>query len=317
MSTVETTAGPIDAARMGRTLCHEHLLTANESLRFQWPHLVDAEREHERAVEQVRAAMGHGVKTIVDPACMDLNRDAALASRVAEATGIQLVLATGVYGQHYTFLPHHFQTRDEDYLADVFVHDIEVGIQGTAIKAAFIKTAADEPGITPDIEKIHRAAARASNRTGRPIMAHTHPASRTGLDQMRIFTEEGVPPERVMLAHTGDTDDLDHIEELLALGPFIGMDRYGTEIFLPDPQRNTAVAALCERGYAGRMVLSQDACATIDWFPEEMVAQLAPKWTFTHIFEEVIPRLSELGVSDADVSTMLDETPRRWLTGGP
>lgn len=315
MSTVETTAGPIDAARMGRTLCHEHLLTANESLRFQWPHLVDRERELERAVAQVSAAMSHGVKTIVDPSCMDLNRDAEFASRVAETTGIQLVLATGVYGQHYTFLPHHFETRDEDYLADAFVHDIEIGIQGTGVKAAFIKTAADEPGITPDIEKVHRAAARASNRTGRPIMAHTRPASRTGLDQMRIFAEEGVPPERVMLAHTGDTDDVAHIEELLALGPYIGMDRYGTEIFLPDPQRNATVAALCERGYANRMVLSQDACATIDWFPEQMVAQLAPKWTFTHIFEEIIPQLSDLGVSDADIATMLDDTPRRWLAG--
>jgi phosphotriesterase-related protein len=299
---------------MGRTLCHEHLLTANESLRFQWPHLVDSEREFERAVAQVSAAMSHGVKTIVDPSCMDLSRDAAFASRVAEATGIQLVLATGIYGQHYTFLPHHFETRDEDYLADAFVHDIEVGIQGTSVKAAFIKTAADEPGITPDVEKVHRAAARASNRTGRPIMAHTRPASRTGVDQMRIFGEEGVPPERVMLAHTGDTDDLAHIEELLALGPYIGMDRYGTEIFLPDPQRNTTVAALCERGYADRMVLSQDACATIDWFPEEMVAQLAPNWTFTHIFEEIIPQLAALGVSDADISTMLDETPARWLS---
>ena len=258
--------------------------------------------------------MGHGVKTIVDPACMDLSRDARLAMRVADETGIQLVMATGIYGQHYTFIPQHFQTRDEDYLADVFVHDIEVGIQGTPVKAAFLKTAADEPGITPDVEKVHRAAARASNRTGRPIMAHSRPASRTGLDQMRIFLEEGVPASKVMIAHTGDTDDLDYIEELLALGPFIGMDRYGTEIFLPDAARNTTLAALCERGYADRMVISQDACATIDWFPEEMIAQLAPKWHFTHIFEEIIPALGELGVSDGDIATMLDEVPARWLS---
>ncbi len=315
MSTVETTAGPVDAGHLGRTLCHEHLLSSSEAIREQYPHLYDREREFERAVTQVRAAKAHGVATIVDPACMDLARDARLALRVAEATGVRLVLATGIYGQHYTFIPQHFQTRDEDYLADAFVHDIEHGIQGTAVKAAFIKTAADEPGITPDVEKVHRAAARASNRTGRPIMAHSRPAGRTGLDQMRIFLEEGVPAERVMIAHTGDTDDLEHIEELLALGPYIGMDRYGTEIFLPDAARNTTLAALCERGYAERMVISQDACATIDWFPEEMVAQLAPKWTFTHIFEEIIPQLAELGVSDTDVATMLDVTPARWLAG--
>ena len=315
MSTIETTAGPIDEGDLGRTLCHEHLLSCSEAVREQYPHLYDREREFERAAAQVRAAMDHGVRTIVDPACMDLARDARLAIRIAESTGIQLVLATGIYGQHYTFIPQHFQNRDEDYLADAFVHDIEVGIQGTAVKAAFIKTAADEPGITPDIEKVHRAAARASNRTGRPIMAHSRPASHTGLEQMRIFLDEGVPAGRVMIAHTGDTDDLDHIEELLALGPFIGMDRYGTEIFLPDPARNTTVAALCERGYADRMILSQDACATIDWFPEELIAQLAPKWNFTHIFEEILPQLAELGVTDTQVATMLDETPQRWLGG--
>jgi phosphotriesterase-related protein len=284
-------------------------------VRFQYPHLHDGEREYARAADQVRAAMGHGVRTIVDPACMDLARDAAFAKRVAEETGIQLVMATGIYGQHYTFIPHHFQTRDEDYLADAFVHDIEVGIQGTEVRAAFLKTAADEPGITPDIEKVHRAAARASLRTGVPIMAHSRPASRTGLEQMRIFLEEGVAPAKVMIAHTGDTDDLDHIEELLALGPYIGMDRYGTDIFLPDPQRNATVAELCRRGYADRMVLSQDACATIDWFPEEMVAQLAPNWNFTHIFTTIIPQLRELGVADGDIDVMLDVTPRRWLAG--
>jgi phosphotriesterase-related protein len=315
MPVVQTTAGPIDASAMGRTLCHEHLLSVSEAVRFQFPHLHDAEAEFEAAVTQVRGAMAHGVRTIVDPACMDLGRDARFARRVAEATGIQLVLATGIYGEHYSFIAHHFETRDEDYLADAFVHDLEQGIQGTDVRAAFLKTAADEPGINPGVEKVHRAAARASLRTGAPIMAHSHPASRTGLDQMRIFLEEGVAPEKVMIAHTGDTDDLEYIEALLALGPFIGMDRYGTEIFLPDAQRNTTVAALAERGYAGRMILSHDACATIDWFPPELIAQLAPNWHFTHLFENVVPQLLELGVPQEAIDTMLDVTPRRWLAG--
>ncbi|MCU0312854.1 MAG: hypothetical protein MUC84_02175 [Solirubrobacteraceae bacterium] len=315
MPSVQTTAGPIDASAMGRTLCHEHLRTSSEAVRFQFPHLYDAEAEFEAAVAQVRAAMEHGVRTIVDPACMDLGRDAGFARRVAEATGIQLVLATGIYGEHYSFIAHHFETRDEDYLADAFVHDLEQGVQGTEIRSAFLKTAADEPGITPGVEKVHRAAARASLRTGAPIMAHSRPASRTGLDQMRIFLDEGVAPEKVMIAHTGDTDDLAYIEELLALGPYIGMDRYGTEIFLPDAQRNTTVAALVERGYAERMILSHDACATIDWFPPEMIAQLAPNWHFTHLFETVIPQLLELGVAQDAIDAMLDLTPRRWLAG--
>jgi len=315
MALIETTAGPVDSGDLGRTLVHEHLITASETIRAQYPHLHDADAELDKAIAWVRAAQGHGVRTIVDPACMDLARDARFASAVAAATGINLVMATGIYGQHYTFIPQHFQTRDEDYLADAFVHDIEVGIQGTDVKAAFLKTAADEPGMTDDIVKVHRAAARASIRTGRPIMAHSRPASRTGLDQMAIFLEEGVAPHKIQIAHTGDTDDLDYIEELLALGPYIGLDRYGTEIFLPDAQRNTTTVALLERGHLDRMMLSQDACATIDWFPEEMVAMLAPKWTFTHLFEEVLPTLRELGVTDEQIATMLDVNPARWLAG--
>jgi len=313
MATIETTAGPVDAGELGRTLVHEHLRTESEAVRAQYPHLYDDAAELERAIAWVQAAQAHGVKTIVDPACMDLARDARFSSAVAEATGINLVMATGIYGEHYTFIPHHFETRDEDYLADAFVHDIEVGIQGTDVKAAFIKTAADEPGLTDDIVKVHRAAARASLRTGRPIMAHSRPASRTGLEQMAIFLEEGVAPHMVQIAHTGDTDDLDQIEELLALGPYIGLDRYGTEIFLPDDRRNATVVALLERGHVDRMLLSQDACASIDWFPPELVAQLAPKWNFTHLFDEILPTLATLGVTDDQVSTMLDVNPARWL----
>ena len=63
--------------------------------------------------------------------------------------------------------------------ADLFVHDIEQGMQGTEVKAAFLKTACDAPGMVPNVEKLHRAAARASNRTGVPIMAHSQPSSGT------------------------------------------------------------------------------------------------------------------------------------------
>ena len=118
--------------------------------------------------------------------------------------------------------------------------------------------------------------ARASNQTGKPIMAHSRPASGTGTEQMRIFKEEGVDPAKVQIAHTGDTDDLDYIEALLDTGCWIGMDRYGLDIFLPTERRNETVLALLERGYADRMFLSQDFCSTIDWFPLEVQEHLKP-----------------------------------------
>src|SRR2546430_16755602 len=103
-------------------------------------------------------------------------------------------------------------------MAEAFVSALQGGIQGTEIRAAFLKCAADAPGITERVEKIHRAVARASVMTGAPIMAHSMPAVATGPRQVEIFEEEGVDPSRVQIAPCGDTDDLCYIAGLLAKG---------------------------------------------------------------------------------------------------
>jgi phosphotriesterase-related protein len=314
MAQVHTVSGPVDAEQLGVTLVHEHLRSSSEGVRAQWPHLYDERFEFERAVDWVRKAMERGVRTIVDPGCMDLGRDVEFVRSVVAETGIQVVLCTGIYGLHYTLIPWHFRNRDVDYLADAFVHDIEVGIQGTEVKAAFLKCAVDEPGITDDVEKVLRACARASNRTGAPIMAHSHPATRRGLDEMDVFDDEDVDPAKVQIAHTGDTDDLDYIEKLLARGPYIGMDRYGLDPILDTDRRNATVIELCRRGHADRMTLSQDACATLDWYPEEM-RPIVPDWHFWFLWEGVLPVLREGGVTEEQITTMLVANPARWLSG--
>src|SRR5215212_1303409 len=254
MATVESVNGPLELDQLGPTLIHEHFRSTDEALRLQFPHLYDEAAEWDAAIADARAVAGHGVKTVVEPSAMFLHRDAAFSRRVADESGLNVVLATGVYT--YDHLPQILMNRNEDQLAELFVHDIDSGIQGTGVKAAFIKCAADAPGVTPSVEKVHRAAARASLQSGRPIMAHSRPASGTGHEQMRVFGEEGVEPSKVQLAHTGDTDDLDYIERLLDTGCWIGMDRYGLDIFLPTEKRQQTVLALLKKGHADRMFLS-------------------------------------------------------------
>ncbi|HEX2127135.1 MAG TPA: hypothetical protein VHF45_11325 [Thermoleophilaceae bacterium] len=317
MPTVETVNGPVDADQLGRTLIHEHFRTTDEATRFQFPHLYDEAAEWEAALSDANAVKSNGIQTVVEPSAMFLQRDARFSKRVADETGLQVVLATGIYT--YDHLPQPFLNRDEDAIAEILVHDIEEGIQGTEIKAAFLKCAADAQGVTPNVEKVHRAVARASKRTGRPIMAHSHPSSGTGLEQMRIFEEEGVDPAKVQIAHTGDSDDLDYIGKLLERGPFIGMDRYGLDIFLPTDKRNATVLTLLERGHADRMFLSQDFCSTIDWFPPEVQQYLkdqeVPKWSMTFLFDEVIPYLTDNGMTGEQLDQMMVENPKRWLAG--
>ena len=320
MAQVQTVQGPVDAGELGIVLIHEHVPFPHEAVAEQWPGRYDHAAELEAAVTQVKAAMQHGVATIVEPTAMFGGRDVRFMTQVAKQTGVQIVACTGIYT--YDYLPHYFENRSEDQMAELFVEDIEQGIQGTALKAAFLKCAADAPGVTENIEKVHRAVARASLQTGAPIMAHSRPASNTGPRQIEIFREEGVDPAKIQIAHTGDSDDVDYIEGLLDTGVWIGLDRYGLDLFLPFEQRNATTAELLRRGHADRIFLSQDFCATIDWFPHEAEEMLFAQglvredWSMTLVFDEVLPWLREQGVwDDATFAAVFEENPRRWLAG--
>jgi phosphotriesterase-related protein len=205
-------------------------------------------------------------------------------------------------------------------MADHFVEDIEVGIQGTDIKAAFLKCAADAAGVTENVEKIHRAVARASVQTGTPIMAHSMPAVATGPRQVEIFREEGVDMARVQIAHCGDTDDVGYIEGLIDAGVYVGLDRYGLEMYMPIDKRNATAAELLRRGHAERLMISQDFCASIDWFPLEAAPVFESSgairnWSMTLVFDEVVPALREMGAMDDGVfDTIFVQNPARWLT---
>jgi phosphotriesterase-related protein len=318
MPDVQTVQGAIDAQQLGLVLVHEHVRFRDEAVAAQWPGRYDEQAELDAALEAVGAAKAKGVQTIVDPTAMFGGRDVRFMERVADQTGVRIVPCTGIYS--YDYLPHYFENRDVDAMAEHFVEDIEVGIQGTDIKAAFLKCAADAAGVTEHVEKIHRAVGRASVRTGAPIMAHSMPAVATGPRQVEIFQEEGVDLSRVQIAHCGDTDDLDYIEALIAKGVYVGLDRYGLEMYLPIERRNATAAELLRRGHAERLMISQDFCASIDWFPPEAAETFEASgairnWSMTLVFEEVVPFLREQGVMDDEsFNTVFVENPRRWLT---
>ncbi len=318
MPTVETVQGAVEADQLGLTLVHEHVRFRDEAVAAQWPGRYDEQLELDAALLAVNAAKERGVRTIVDPTAMFAGRDVGFMRRVADETGVQIVACTGIYS--YDYLPHYFVNRDIDVMADHFVEDIERGIQGTDIKAAFLKCAADAAGVTEHIEKIHRAVARASLQTGAPIMAHSMPAVATAPRQLAIFAEEGVDMSKVQIAHCGDSEDVEYIEGLIDSGVYVGLDRYGLEMYLPMDKRNATAAELLRRGHAERLMISQDFCASIDWFPAEAAEMFESsgairKWSMTLVFDEVVPALRELGVlDDESFQTIFLANPRRWLT---
>jgi phosphotriesterase-related protein len=320
MSEIQTLGGPLDTSSLGRVLMHEHIFNLSPEVQGCYPgfHGWDPEVEIPKAQQTLSELKQAGYDTIVELSVLGLGRDVHLMQRATEGTGLQVTLATGVYT--YDVLPRlwHFMgpgtlLDGDEPLDELFRRDIEEGIQGTDIKAAMLKCAVDHDGLTDHVQRVLRACCRVHHQTNTPMTVHTHAPTERGLDVIKVLKEEGVDPHRVVLAHCGDSADIDYLEKLLQSGATLGMDRFGLNILLGFEDRVNTVAALCESGYDDRMILSHDANCFTDWFPPELHDQVTPDWHFLHIHNDVLPALRERGVTDEQIDQMLVHTPRDFF----
>jgi phosphotriesterase-related protein len=322
MSEVPTVRGPVETAELGRTYMHEHIFALTAEVQQNYPAEWGSEDERVAdAVGKLKALASQGIGTIVDPTVVGLGRFIPRIQRIAEQVPeLNIIVATGIYT--YDSAPFFFAYRGPalsqmlgtevpDPMVDMFVTDITEGIAGTGVRAGMLKCAIDHHGMTPGVERVMRAAAKAHHRTGTPVTVHTYPESKTGFEVKRVLCDkEGVDPRRVVLGHSGDTTDCGHLAELADAGFVLGMDRFGINIATSFEARADTLVEMCRRGYAGAMVLSQDAACYIDWVDPSLMPFL-PQWHYLHIGDEVLPYIREHGVTEEQITAMLVSNPRR------
>jgi phosphotriesterase-related protein len=324
MAIVETVRGPVDTAELGKTYMHEHVFVLDSDVQQNYPAEWGSEEDRVAdAVMKLKALAAQGVRSIADPTVVGLGRYIPRIQRIAEQVPeLHIIAATGCYT--YDQVPFFFYYRGPalsaalgtdvpDPMVDMFVGDITEGIAGTGVKAAFLKCAIDEQGLTQGVARVMRAVAKAHRLTGAPITVHTHPGTQTGWDVKRFMCdEEGVDPTRIVLGHSGDSPDVDHLSALADEGFILGMDRFGLNVQTTFEARADTVVELCRRGYADHMVLAHDAACYIDQIDPNVLAMLT-QWNYLHIHDAVLPYLREQGVTEAQIDTMLVETPRRYF----
>jgi phosphotriesterase-related protein len=324
MATVETVRGPIDTAELGPTYMHEHVFVLDADVQQNYPS--DWGSEDDRvadAVVKLKALAAQGIRSIADPTVVGLGRYIPRIQRIAEQVPeLHIVPATGCYT--YGQVPFFFYYRGPalsaalgvdvpDPMVDMFAGDITEGIAGTGVKAAFLKCAIDHNGMTNDVARVMRAVARAHRQTGAPITVHTHPGSQSGFEVQKLLCgEEGVDSSRVVLGHSGDSSDVDHLSALADDGFILGMDRFGVNVETTFEARADTLIEMCERGYADRMVLAHDAACYIDWIDPNVLAFMT-QWNYLHIHDDVLPYIRERGVTEAQIETMLVDVPRRYF----
>lgn len=320
MAAVQTVRGPIDSADLGKVLCHEHVFVLGEEHRLNYEDW-DEDQQVADAVVQLNELKALGIDTIMDPTVLGLGRYIPRIAAIAAQTDLNIIVATGIYT--YNEVPFQFHYSGPGLLFDMpepmvemFTKDLTEGIADTGVRAAFLKCAIEEQGLTPGVERVMRAVGRTSVQTGAPITVHTNVHNQSGLVAQRVLAEEGVDLTKVVIGHSGDSTDLDYLTALADAGSLLGMDRFGLDVLLPFEDRISTVVELCRRGYAEKIVIAHDASCTIDWFPADARAQVAPTWNYRHISEDVLPTLRERGVTDSDIELMLVTNPRRYFEQG-
>jgi len=318
MPTVNTVLGPLDTAKLGFTLSHEHIVLSSAGIKEVYPEFIGSRDAIIRdAAKQLTEAKKGGVDSMVDVTTLDLGRDVVLAREVSKRSGVNVIACTGIWRD----IPRAFWDAHPDDVAALFVREITEGIEDTGVKAGIIKVATDQGGVTPANEIILRAAARASNTTGAPISAHTWALERVGEQQVRIFKEEKVDLNRVYIGHSNDTTDVEYLTGLLKQGVWLGLDRTpgGTAAGSPMwPQRAETTKRLIDAGWGHRIMLGHDWSvypgiigtrkgqqAFLDTNPDG----------FLFISRVFLPRLRELGVSEGAVKQMMVDNPRRFFEG--
>lgn len=321
-TTVQTVTGTAKTEDLGTTLIHEHVLIGYPGwqLDAKAPRFI-REDAMQRGVDQLQELESLGLGTFVDPCPMDLGRDVEFLAELSQRSGMRIVCTTGAYfeaeGLTYTFS----QLPVED-ITEIYVKEISDGIGETGIKAGAVKIATGSRVVSEYERKLVTAGARAAKETGVPIISHTQDAS-CGHDQIDLVTGEDVPVHRLLVGHSDGTEDRWYQRSLAERGAYVGFDRFGLSLFIPDEKRIENVLALAKAGHTERIMLSHDSI--VCWLGRpvpyaqsyDQVLATVPNWRPTYILREVVPRLLEGGLTKDDIHTILVENPQRFFAGTP
>ncbi|MFZ0368054.1 MAG: phosphotriesterase-related protein [Halobacillus sp.] len=303
MGMVETVLGPLETEKLGKTLIHEHFYFGYPG--FQGDMTLggfDFEEKKRQGIEIAEMVQQQGVETVVDPTPNECGRDVRLLQAVSEATGLNIICATGFYYEGEGATPY-FKFRQqlgtaEEEIYEMFMEEITHGIEGTGIKPGIIKLASSKNEITSYERMFFRAAVRAQKETGIVLLTHTQEGT-MGPEQAAFLIEEGADPSKVVIGHMCGATDINQHLQVLNQGVYMAMDRWGLQGIVGAPmdeERKAVLAGLLALGFEKQLFLSHDT-VNVWWgrppvLPDQLM-NLLQNWQPDHLFKRVVPELKE------------------------
>lgn len=315
---IQSVTGFKRADDLGSILVHEHVVCAAAGATRSLASLAGGlDALITRSVGALSDARQAGARTIVDATPFDLGRDVEFLAEVSKRSHVTIIAATGHWLRPTVLMANRSTTE----LANLYVADLQQGADGTAIRCGVIKVASEEE-ITDFDRRVLEAAAIAHRQTGAPIITHAAARNRIGEAQAEILEALGVPPDRVVIGHSDDTDDFRYLTGLASRGYVLGMDRLPCGA-LPEyggrtvEDRIAMIAELIYQGYGDRIVVAHDdpIWAGVLSADDQARHQVSNPDGIAFIHRVVLPALRERGVSDGAIQRITTENPTRWLTG--
>jgi phosphotriesterase-related protein len=314
-ATLNTAAGPVAADDLGIVLMHEHIMVDFTPAENFIPDNADHDTVVAAVLPRLQEAHALGVRTLVDASSYYLGRRADIYRTLSQRSGVRIVCATGLYRDPY--YPEFVRTEPIDKIVSFLRSECTIGLDGTDVMPGVIKLAASKDALTPEEEKVHRAAAVIQKEFGLTITIHC-PDGRVGLAILDILKAEGADCSRVVLYHSSGTNDTDIHARIAETGAFPLFDGIGK-----NADKDDVVAGFLEslfsRGLGNQVLIGGD----VTWFDvaDKTGQKSAPAGGRIHergygyIIQTLLPKLRSRGFAEDQIQALMVENPRRALTG--
>lgn len=231
MSTIRTILGDIPAEQMGVTYSHEHIVIDEGFVTLDHPEFLL--NDAEKITTELQGLKALGCATMVDTMPANAGRNVLLSAAISKQVGINFIIPTGIHLEMYYPKSHWRYQYTEDQLTQLFIDDIEKGIdrldyngpiiERTPHQAGLIKLATGDEAFTKHQEKIFHAVVNAHHATGAPILTHTNNGNHA-LAQVKLFEQLGANLNHVVLSHVDRNKDLGYHMELMQTGVSVEYD---------------------------------------------------------------------------------------------